>query len=312
MSLISSGKSNIARPLNMSYNFLEERRRGTFILIATTVSDSKASKTLERINNMKVAILQLMKKIAATALSGDIIEVNTCDEELTQPILIPFCDAAKVFTEVNLNLINAIQFREVAHFNLSDCISAALDRLARQSIYYTDFFLFADNSVDCTVKSSVGKSAVLALSESQSISSQMIISSEQSTSKKERFESLGISRVDYLGASNNNDIRHQITVLYERNYCSQEVQKPRAYTDPTSNSDASPVPVRTSVRFVKLNDSTSETLRQDQNNRSRSFTTGSTHPNTSPAHNGGASSPNNPRRATANYNQPPINFRPWF
>ncbi len=220
----------------MSYNFLEERRRGTFILISTTVSGIKASQTLERIENMKVAIIQLMKKVATTALPGDIIEVNTCDEELTQPPLIPFCDAAKVAAEVNLNLIDAIEFREVTHSNLSICISAALDKLTRQSIYYTDFFLFVDNSVYCTVKTSVGKSAVHVLRESQSISSQMIVSSKQSTSEEEYFKSFGISQIDYLDGSNNNDIRHQITILYERNYCSQGVPNRRAYTDPIERS----------------------------------------------------------------------------
>jgi hypothetical protein len=91
--------------------------------------------TDKRIRNMKVTIIELMKTIAANAKLGDIIEVNTCDERLTQPSLIPFCKATEVTSQKNFDLITTIQFHKAEHPDLSICIFTALDKLARQSVY---------------------------------------------------------------------------------------------------------------------------------------------------------------------------------
>lgn len=160
------GRLEIAHPLNMNCDSPVIRRRGTFILICTTVGGSRAYPTSKRISDMKVTIVELLRTVAAKARPDDIIDMNTCDEALTQPPLIPFCEATKVIDKKNLDLINTIKFREGVHSNLFSCISAALDKLARQSVYNTEFFWVVDNLINSTLKTSMGKSVLHVLKES--------------------------------------------------------------------------------------------------------------------------------------------------
>jgi hypothetical protein len=200
-----------------------------------------------------------MENIAANARPGDIIEVNTCDKELTKPSLIPFCEATMVNAEKKIDLINAIKFREAAHSNLSYCISAAQDRLARQSVYYTDFFLFVDNLIDGTDKTSIGKSVFRVLNKSRSINSQIFISSEELIDSKTRLMFPGRVSINYLPSINNDARDHrsnkssrpQKTILYKRNSFSQDVEKPETYTAPISVVNDSPELMNTNVRFVE-------------------------------------------------------------
>jgi hypothetical protein len=191
--------------------------------------------TDKRIRDMKVTIIELMKTIAANAKPGDIIEVNTCDEKLTQPPLIPFCEATKVTSQKNLHLINTIQFHKGTHPNLSICISAALDKLARQSVYYTDFFYVVDNLIRRTGETSQEKSILRVLTESPSINSQIIVCSDESIDSEECFESYRTLQVNYLHNTNNtrnhlnsNIIRDQIDNIYKKNRSSHGSEKSEA------------------------------------------------------------------------------------
>jgi hypothetical protein len=276
-----------------------ERRRGTYILIFTTVSSGTAYPTDKRIRDMKVTIIELMKTIAVNAKPGDIIEMNTCDEKLTQPSLIPFSEAKEVTSQKNFDLINTIQFCQAAHSNLSICISAALDKLARQSVYYTDFFYVVDNLIKSTVKASQSKSVLRVLTQSRSINSQIIARLDAPTDPEERFESYGPLRVNYLhdgtndtrNHSNSNTIRRQITIIYERKRSSHEVKRPEVHTVSTSGTEPIPIPVHTVLRFVEAENSTSATSTGDENNDAASVTSDFSSQNTSIRHSAPASSP---------------------
>lgn len=152
---------------------------------------------------MKVSIIELIQSLAKDAHQNDIIEINTCTDELKQPPLIPFCDTVKIAAKEKLDLINTINFCEAIQSNSLVCIHAAKDRLARQSVYYHDFYYFVDNSSDSKTKTFTENSVVRVLSESRSLNSQIFVSSEQSVHEKGGFKSMGIVQVNYRSANNN-------------------------------------------------------------------------------------------------------------
>ncbi len=89
-----------------------------------------------------------------------------------------------------------------------------------------------DNLIKRTSKTSQEKSILRFLTESPSISSQIIICSDKSIDSKERFESCRTLHVNYLHDTNNtrnhpnsNIIRDQINNIYRKNHSSRGSEK---------------------------------------------------------------------------------------
>lgn len=204
---------------------------------------------------MKNDIIQTIKLVINNAHAGDIIEVNVGDEKLKNPPLIPFCEVVKINIDEISILINEIEFHESVHSNLLCCVAAAVNRMARQSTYYTDFFFFCDNPHYLSTKTAVQKSAVRLMKDTRSIRIQMFVFNDQTNFDREHFNELGISRVSYLYDNNTpdnygyeNGNRRPLTIICERSHSSQEPQTSEPITRAICNNQPRPVSTHTIVR----------------------------------------------------------------
>lgn len=130
-----------------------QRKRCIFILIDTTIDPNETDSIDQRILQLKNQIIQRMKSIVQSAEQGDLIQINSCSNKLTQPPLIPFCQTKQLLTEQNLRRIENLQFKQSSETNLLLCVDAAHRQMARQLTFYRDLLLFRINSLDLSKES---------------------------------------------------------------------------------------------------------------------------------------------------------------
>ena len=141
----------------------------TFILIATMVSIEQRRRLSKLSNAIKKTVIKHIEKIAKNAHPGDMIEVYTCDHGLTDPLLIPFCDASKAATKQNRSRIKAITFHESTQCHLESSICIVFNRMLRLSTYCSEFLLFGDVSSISLSKSTLKNSIASLLAEIHTI-----------------------------------------------------------------------------------------------------------------------------------------------
>ncbi|CAF0970076.1 unnamed protein product [Adineta ricciae] len=260
LSSLSSSQSTVKRTTSIQpqimHNSLMIRARGTFILIITHMDNNKKDAEIVKqiINNIKTAIIELIKIVAQRAQPHDIIEIYLYDEKGSNILLILSCNANTAETDENFDRINAIKFNIFTSINISDCMSAFLDKIARQSTYYRDVFLVVASSYICSIQGSYESSIARYLQSMRSVNFHLIISSDQSASEK---ESLGFFRIPQVYsiqmAHNSYDIHHRLIIMYEKNHSSQQTEKLEStFIDTNIDINVEPILVRKTIHYKEI------------------------------------------------------------
>ena len=247
---------------------LTERKRCSYILIDRTINVNQKSSIDNQIAKLKNAIIERIKSIEQIAQDGDIIEINTSYIELTQPPLIPFCQAKQVLNEENICRIENIQFEKCLENNLLISIDAANRQMRRQLTYYTDLFIFKINSLDFSNENPQNTSAIRRLKGCRTTKTQIFHFSEQINSEKEHFQSIGIDPVysfDNRTVNSNcnrdhNGIRKEITIQYGHNDPSSNTQI--SQTKSYSYGDVATVTTHSTIRYLDTQTSTTQSSDQ--------------------------------------------------
>lgn len=111
---------------SMGANFMEFNTSAVF----------KGEKKLSRLDQTKEAIKSLLSNIALNAGPMDKIELNTFDDKLTTPPLIPECDVRTVSTLENCGLVDSITLSGIrVPTNFFEILASVYAHLERKAYY---------------------------------------------------------------------------------------------------------------------------------------------------------------------------------
>ena len=229
------------------------RRTGIYILIGTAIDDKESRETFQRIKLMKTSIIELVEMIVADCQPNDIIEINICNHQLTQPPLIPFCLAKHVLTEENRKLIHNIEFSENKDFEPSIGISTAIDQLTRQATYYDRFYFFVDSLFHNTKKQNTANAILNRCISYRTIHPHIIQFSNQN-----HFQSIGTLQMHSFNHQQNKD-RWKKTIFYGDQQQSSSSSS-SFHISPISDIEPIPPTIHTSIQYIHVPPSASQPI----------------------------------------------------